>query len=483
MSKFLANVLKLSSATVLGQLIGLIVIPVLSRLYTPADFGIYQLFFSIATPIAILSCFSYSSAINLPKKHEDAANIVILCIFLIIITTIVTTVFFIVFSGYIETLLNTPGLSNYFFLIPLAIICNGLAYVLGYWLARKNEFGTIAKSNLYSSISGKAVSVGFGMISPSPLGLIFGTIINDATILVVLLRRTVADFHFFKNVSFDRIKQLAYRYKKFPQFDFIANFVNMAGNSATPFIIAYIFSPIIVGYFAMSFMVINMPLKLVGNSISSVFYQKVCDEKNLTGSIKNVVKMVHTRLISMGMFGCLIVMIIGPELFAFVLGDQWLTAGIYAQILTPYFFVLFISVPLLVILNVMEKQNISLWFNIYVLISTIVVLIIGGLYADPIIMMALFSGNGVISRGFMNMYTLKIAGVSRRDAVREIIRYLLFGLFICLPLLIAKFFAIPSNMLIFIALVVSIIYYLIIVYQDTELKNGLVNFVGNIRQK
>jgi O-antigen/teichoic acid export membrane protein len=80
MSKFLAYIIKLGSATVLGQLIGLIVMPILARLYTPADFGIYQLFISILTFIAVNACFSYSSAINLPKKNEDAVNILLFCV-------------------------------------------------------------------------------------------------------------------------------------------------------------------------------------------------------------------------------------------------------------------------------------------------------------------------------------------------------------------------------------------------------------------
>jgi O-antigen/teichoic acid export membrane protein len=475
--------MKLGSATILGQVLGIIVMPILSRLYTPADFGIYQLFCSLVALIASFSCLSYSSAINMPKKHEDAANIVILSLLLIIITSIVTTVFFFSFSGYIDQVLKTPGLSNYFFLLPLAIICNGFAFVLGYWLSRKEEFGTIAKANLISSISGKAVSVGSGLQSPSPFGLIFGTIINDATILIFLLRKTATDFHYFKEVSFEKIRQLAYRYKKFPQYNLSANLVSSAAGQCTPFLLAYFFSPIIVGYYAMSFLIVNLPLKLVGNSFVNVFYQKICAEKNVTGNIKNIVKSVHTRLISIGMFGCLIVMIIGPELFTFVLGNQWYTAGVYAQILTPFFFVLFISVPLLSILNVMEKQNINLWFNLYALLSNIFILIIGGLSGDPIIFMLLLSANSIVTWSWMNMYILKIVGVSRLDAVHEIFRYLLFGLFISLPLLIAKYYAIPSTILILIAIGVSAIYYLIIVYQDTELKKGLVNFIGDIRQK
>jgi O-antigen/teichoic acid export membrane protein len=480
MSKFLANVLKLGSATLLGQIIGFIVTPVLSRLYSPADFGIYQLFISIVTFIAIISCLSYHGAINLPKKHEDGASIVTLCILLIAITSVVATIFFFVFSGSIGQILNAPRLSNYLFLVPLAILCNSVAFVLAGWLSRKEEFGTMAKANLVSSITGKSVSVGSGIISPSPFGLIFGTITNDATIVIISLKKTVADFHLFQNVSYERIKEIAIRYKNFPRYNAPSSLTSTAGVQSTPLLLAFFFSPVVVGYYAMAHLVINLPLRLVGNSLASVFFQKACVEKNLTGSVKNIVKTVHTRLISIGMFASLIIMIIGPELFIFFFGERWYTAGVYAQILMPWFFVVFISVPLVMIYSVLEMQNINLWYNVVNLISRIVVLVIGGILGDPVTLMILLSSTGVVSWSWMNMYTLKIAGVELRGVIYEIIRYLLFGLFMCLPLIIAKYYAISSTMLVLMTIVISVIYYLIIIYRDTQLKEGLLNFVGNI---
>src|SRR4030042_6696818 len=106
---------------------------------------------------------------------------------------------------------------------------------------------------------------------------------------------------------------------------------------------------------------------MMGGSIATVFFQKTCIEKNLTGSIKNIVKKVHTRLISIGMFICLILMIMGPELFSFFLGAQWSIAGVYVRVLAPWFFISFISTPLFSIFAVLEKQGASLLFNISLL--------------------------------------------------------------------------------------------------------------------
>lgn len=483
MSKFISNVITLFSATLLGQILGIIVSPVLSRLYSPADFGVYQLIFSMVSLIAIVACLSYQGAINLPKKDEDAAIIVVLCLCLIIVTACVSAVILSIFSETIENVLNVPGLSAYLFLIPFAVIASSVAYVLGSWLSRRQQFGTIAQANLSSSVTGKTASIGLGLLSPSPFGLIFGPIINDATIIVVSLKKTIADFPLFQGVTFEKIRESAIRYKKFPQFSTGSAFASAAATQCIPFMLAVSFSPIVVGFYAMTYVIITLPLKLMGNSLSSVFYQKASAEKNRTGSIVHVVKSVHTRLISIGMFICLILMIIGPELFAFVLGAQWLIAGLYAQILAPWIFVVFISTPLGSVFNVFEKQGESLGFNVVLLISRIVVVLIGGFFRNPILCMVLLSVTGVIFWSWMNMYLLKMAGVSVRGATLEIFRFLLLGITVSLPLLIAKFLSLSSLLLIIITIGVTTVYYLIIVYQDPLLKEGMVNFLSNIMPK
>jgi len=70
----------------------------------------------------------------------------------------------------------------------------------------------------------------------------------------------------------------------------------------------------------------------------------------------------------------------------------------------------------------------------------------------------------------MNMYSLKLAGVSVREALREIMRYLFLGLLVSAPLIIAKYYLLPTISLMLIAIGVSGIYYLIIVLSDEQLK-------------
>jgi len=483
MSKFLSNMIKLSTSTLTGQMLGFLVTPLFSRLYSPADFGLFQLFVSIVGIIAPVSCLSYFYAILLPEKDEDSATVVVLCSFLIAVTSFVTTIFLFFFSDYIEKILHAPGFTMYLVLLPFAIGFSSFAYMFGYWLSRREEFGTIAKANIYSSFAGKGITAGYGFIAPSPFGLIFGSMVNDATICVIFGRKILDGFLIFANTSYEKIWQLALRYKKFPLYSMSSDLAGNASVQVTPFLLALFFSPVIVGYYSMAYLILRLPSKLIGNAIGTVFFQRASSEKNLTGSVKTVVKLVHTRLLSLGMFACLIVIIIGPELFSFILGARWETSGMYAQIFAPCFFVAFISTPLGFIYNVLEEQAVSLWFNLLLLGSSLVALVIGGLSGNPVVGMILLSAAGVIFWGWMNMYSLKIAGVPMREAGIEMGKFFAAGVCACLPLIAGKLLSLPSNLLILIAAVLSFFYYSVIVWYDLQLRTGFFRFFEGIFRK
>ena len=83
MSNFVANVLKLVSGSVTAQILSILLVPLITRIYSPDDLGIFQIFLSISGILIIFSTFSYQFAIMLPKKEEDSANLAFLCAILV----------------------------------------------------------------------------------------------------------------------------------------------------------------------------------------------------------------------------------------------------------------------------------------------------------------------------------------------------------------------------------------------------------------
>lgn len=129
MSDFINNIIKLTSGSIAAQVLGILLIPVITRFYVPGDFGIFQLIISITSIMAAISCLSYQFSIMLPKEEEDSANLVVLCIVLIFLTSIFSAIFLFIFSEKIETILKVQGISNYLIIIPFIIFLGACHYL------------------------------------------------------------------------------------------------------------------------------------------------------------------------------------------------------------------------------------------------------------------------------------------------------------------------------------------------------------------
>ncbi len=161
MSNFIANVLKLVSGSVTAQILGILLVPLITRIYSPDDLGIFQIFLSISGILVIFSTFSYQFAIMLPKTEEDSANIAFLCAILVTLVSLITALIVLLLPKDVEHILNAPGISKYLIYIPAITFFNGIFFVQNYWLSRKIRFGVIAGSRIVNTVSTKAFPVSY----------------------------------------------------------------------------------------------------------------------------------------------------------------------------------------------------------------------------------------------------------------------------------------------------------------------------------
>ena len=95
-SEFTKNVLTLMTGTSIAQAIPIAITPILTRIYSPNEFGLFALYMSIVSVVVIMATGRYELAIVLPKNNEDAANIValslVITLFISLLSLIVITV-------------------------------------------------------------------------------------------------------------------------------------------------------------------------------------------------------------------------------------------------------------------------------------------------------------------------------------------------------------------------------------------------------
>jgi lipopolysaccharide exporter len=489
MSNFVANILKLVSGSVTAQILGVLLVPLITRIYSPDDLGTFQIFLSTSGILVIFSTFSYQFAIMLPKTEEDSANVSFLCAILVTLVSLFTTLLVILFPKDIEYLFNifnTPGIPEYLIYIPAITFFNGIFFVQNYWLSRKIRFGVIAGSRIINTISTKAFQLVIPIWNVSPLGLIAGYVAGYGCADLFMLKGVREDLKIFKKVSLKRMKEMAIEYKNFPLFSSWSTLANTISPQVPTFILAYYYGTSVVGYFSLAYQVVNLPMALLGTAIQQVFFQKISEVKNgnESGDMKVIVGEVYKKLILIGIFPMILLMILGEEIFTFAFGKSWYISGVYIKILVPWIFLVFLSSPISTLYSVFDKQRTWLVFSIILLISRVAALVIGGSSGrSPEFALALFSFTGVLFWLWNNAYLLNLAGINKIESVKVLIKYTTIGIIVSIPLILLEVFSVNFYIVLLAVGIITPIYYVITLHDDPTFKSMFSAFVVNVKSK
>ncbi|MFA7199417.1 MAG: lipopolysaccharide biosynthesis protein [Methanoculleus sp.] len=480
MASFLGNIFKLTTGTMIAQVTGIILIPVITRLYSPEFFGVNQLFLSIGTVAVVVSSLSYDYVIMLPKTDEESINAFALCTVCILGVSAAIGAVFIGFGDWFAAFFETPMIAEYFIWLPVFVALSSIFAILNEWLSRKVQYGVLSRGIVVNSISTRTVQIGGGLVAASPLGLILGSVAGMGFAVLYMLRGLTEDVELLKTVRVKRMKDIAVRYRDFAIYGSAGGLANSLSWELPAFMLAYFFNPAILGYYALAMMAVRLPMGMVGTAISQVFYQKASEEKNRTGSVKSVVREIHTRLISIGIFPFVVFTILAEDLFAFVFGADWLTAGTYAMLLAPWIFTVFIFSPISSLFGVLERQRSYLSFEILTLLTWAIIFYVGGITGDPIATLALFSIGGTLIWGSKAAYLVRVSGAGYRDSTLSLIRHLLLSIAISVPLIGGKFLDLPLIILLGIAGMTAITYYLLLFFTDTLVRRELMGMAQGL---
>ena len=408
-TSFKRDVLSLVSGAAGAQIIGLLAMPVLTRYFAPEAFGLAAAFGSITGIIVVIACLRYELSIVLPDNEHEAANLFAVSI----LCTIIITVFTILIGSFVgEKILDWLQLSAlipYIWLIPFIVLTSGTSNALNYWNTRTKNFRRLSIVQITSSFFIASSKLGGGFTGYTTAGtLITAQLVGQIVAVIFLGWQIIRSNGFFlwKSISRADIRAGLIRHKRFPLYSSWSALLNSLSWQLPILILGIFFSPKIVGYYALAFSMLRVPMNLIGQAISKVFLQKAACAYN-DGSLAPLIRKVFFYLMILGFFPLIILSLFGKELYGFVFGSVWTEAGLYTQILCPWAFCWFISSPLSVVLSVTGKQKIELVFNIILLLVRSLSLIIGGLSADPIITISIYSITGSLTYGWLAYYILK----------------------------------------------------------------------------
>ncbi len=427
-SSFVKGIGTLISGIAISQLLLLLSSPLLTRLFSPSDFGILAVYIAALNIFLIVASGRYELAIPIPKNDRTAEALVLLSLFILFISTTVVTITSIVVLVYFPDLTRSGQTLQYLWLLPIGGFLAGIFQIFNYWGVRRKDFTKIAYAKLLQACSLIIFQITFYKFGA--ISLIGGHAAGQGFGSFRLARSFLAKKN-LKHIKLKAIKVAAIHYRNFPLYSLAAGLCNSLGSQLPAFLFAYFFSSTVVGFYALAYRILALPMTVLGVAIGNVFLAHA-PEAVRNGSIGSLIKTIYENLAHIAAPAIFLIMINGPSLFVIGFGSDWQQAGVYAQLMAPWLYLVFITSPLTTLMEVTQKQNIGLLFQAALLALRILAVLLFYSYGE-IYTVAAFSIVSAMSWLWYLAWINRSAGNKHLALIVPIISSLLWGGVCCAP--------------------------------------------------
>ena len=392
---FARSVLTLASGTAAAQALLALALPVLTRLYTPMDYGALAVFSSTITVLLVVASLRYEQAIPLPETDDEAASLLALSLVLLLGMAAAVALLVWLAGDALVAAANVPVLRGWLWLIPLGFLGAGSYQALSYWAIRRHAFQLLARTRVIQGVGQTATQLGLGALAAGASGLLLGDLVGRMAggggLAALAWRERPRT-----RITRAGMAAVAHRYRRFPLLSTWAGLLNVGSLQLPSFVFAAGFGAAAAGLYALSYKVLVLPTMLLAQAVGQVFLSRAASLAREPEELRRLTERTALALFACGLPAFAAVGLAGPQLFAAVMGAKWETAGRYAQVMAPWFAVWLVSNPLSGLLSVREWQGSSLAFSAFEFTLRLGALLAGAHLGSPLLTVALLSAGGVV---------------------------------------------------------------------------------------
>lgn len=362
--------------TALGQSIYLLTGPLIGRIYTPSEFGLYGLFYAFAVAVVGLVFLNYDFAIPAASTDRDAWRLTR--------GSVAITLVLSPFAGLVMGAMMLSDVAGFGALTPSApllltglLLAQSCVQLMQSWNIRRQQTLEIGKASVTLNAVRGAVQVGLGAILPNWIALVLGEILGRIANGIHLFRYSRLKIRrgLFRRITHRDNYNVLRRYREFPlvllpsqTIDGIVALIQSAG-------IAFLFGPAGLGLFFMMRRSLDMPVAFVFRSLSDLFYARLAqDARERPEQVRPFFVRSVVIIAIAGSIAGVPLMMISPQLFAFVFGEQWREAGTLAAIMAPAAIINLAVAPVARIFALTTRPQLRYWFTGINLVGTVIAL-------------------------------------------------------------------------------------------------------------
>lgn len=365
----------LVSGNVLAQVITLLAYFVLTRIYTPDDYGLFNIFYSYIEVLIIFSTCKYELAIVVADDEREASAVARFALRLnaFVSVGLLTVALLLWLTGALPG--NFALLGWMVLLIPPMVFFCGTSRIYSFLYNRFHRYAMIAVSDNVNAGTGAVMKIVLGLLGFSQSGLPVGTVIGQAAsnINYRLRLRSLA----LPKATTAEGKAAARKHRNFPFYVASKDLVNTF-SSNLPFLWAALyFNRAEIGLYGLALTFTLQPVNILSAAFERVLYARTAEAVRNRQPAMHLLRRFLVLLLAVAVPVCVLAWLLAEPLFVFCFGDRWQGSGIYVQALLPLALLGLCSTSLMFIPNVFSTQRTEFGFFLVLVALRVTAIAVG----------------------------------------------------------------------------------------------------------
>lgn len=325
--------ISLSGLTAMGQLIFVLATPLLSRLFTPTDFGIFIIYLSIVNICGPIVGLKFESGLYAVETREHARLTLALSIVTMLIMTLAVTGLIFLTSGHLSGAFGQAA-ARIGLLAPFGILLAGLWGSSSAWAIKAEAIQTLAIARFLQPTAMTILQLAAGFAHLPGISMVIAHMISHAGYVTFILASslTAADWRSLRSLHPRLLLNRASEHRKFPLFVMPAQVGALTVSNLPPVLIGLIFGTDMAGHWGLAYRIVAAPLAIVSLPLGHIFTSEASKDRSAE----------HVRTLGRKIFFVSLLLVAIPLLFfgavapgvtKLLLGSRWALTGQMASAL------------------------------------------------------------------------------------------------------------------------------------------------------
>ena len=359
------------------QLIALLLLPWVSKLYAPDTLGDLALILSISTLLSIAVGGRYEQAIVICQEPLERNHLLRLTLWI----TALVTLALLALTPAIEPWIGDTRyatLQGKLWLIPPVVCTLGLCATLSNYALSLGHFKRIATSKAVQGLGNNGLKVGFGLFSPSVWSLWGAQIASTLLALIPLLQPLKHNKQTRVPTSRRELSQVARKYRAFPLFSLPQAAITTLLGSILILMLPLGYTTVEIGLVTMATMLARRPIQLIADSVSQVYFNRLSVAHHAQAPWRPLVRPLLLVTLVAGLPTLVLLWWAMPYLVRWFLAPAYVACTEIIRAMLLYLLVLFFTSIINVIPDIIGRQRAHLQIqllNLFLQVALLVLLI------------------------------------------------------------------------------------------------------------